>query len=293
MEWQHRLISTYISVCSYMRQGLNSTVLRMSNNSEAPLTDEEVMTIYMNGIMTGRTNVKSIYNFTRDHLVCWFPNLGTYESLIRRLNRLENAFIGLADLLVENSEIPKNTTKKLIDSMPIILAKNSRSNQAKTAPELADKGYCASKKEFYYGVKLHVLGAIQPGSIPFPEFIGTSKASLSDRVAFDMIAPYLSDCEVFADKAYIGKEKNITLKSENNLQVTTPVKKAIGKKSLDSADRMYSTLVSKIRQPIESFFNWLQEKTGIQIASKVRSSRGLNIHIFGKIAAALAMLPNI
>lgn len=31
-----------------------------------------------------------------------------------------------------------------------------------------------------------------------------------------------------------------------------------------------SNFVSKIRQPIESFFNWIQEKTGTQTASKIK-----------------------
>ena len=46
-------------------------------------------------------------------------------------------------------------------------------------------------------------------------------------------------------------------------------------------------MVSFVRQPIESFFNWLNEKTQIQKASKVRSSKGLLVHIFGRIAACL------
>jgi len=33
-------------------------------------------------------------------------------------------------------------------------------------------------------------------------------------------------------------------------------------------------------------FNWLIEKTDIQTASKVRSTKGLLVHVFGKIAAA-------
>lgn len=43
------------------------------------------------------------------------------------------------------------------------------------------------------------------------------------------------------------------------------------------------------RQPIESFFNWVESKTGIQIASKVRSLNGLLVHVFGKLAAALCI----
>ncbi|MBI4852731.1 MAG: IS982 family transposase, partial [Acidobacteria bacterium] len=35
---------------------------------------------------------------------------------------------------------------------------------------------------------------------------------------------------------------------------------------------------------------WLQEHTHIQLASKVRSRRGLLVHVFGRIAAALMLL---
>ena len=37
-------------------------------------------------------------------------------------------------------------------------------------------------------------------------------------------------------------------------------------------------------------FNWIQEKTGIQIASQVRSTQGLLVHVFGKMVAAMLML---
>ncbi|TDE45611.1 transposase [Flavobacterium rhamnosiphilum] len=57
-----------------------------------------------------------------------------------------------------------------------------------------------------------------------------------------------------------------------------------------TADDLFSTTISMVRQPIESFFNWLIEKTNIQKASKVKSSKGLLIHIFGKIATALINL---
>lgn len=53
---------------------------------------------------------------------------------------------------------------------------------------------------------------------------------------------------------------------------------------------LYSTAVSRIRQLIESLFNWLIEKTNIQRACKVRSIKGLLQHLFGKIVAAFTNL---
>jgi len=70
----------------------------------------------------------------------------------------------------------------------------------------------------------------------------------------------------------------------------TPVKKQKGQNMLDSADRLLSSAISSVRQPVESFFNWIEEKTKIQIASKVRSFEGLMVHIYGKLAAAFFIL---
>ena len=67
----------------------------------------------------------------------------------------------------------------------------------------------------------------------------------------------------------------------------TPVKKQKSQEFLDSADRLLSSAVSRIRQPIESLFNWIEEKTGIEYAAKVRSYRGLLVHVFGRLAAAM------
>ena len=46
---------------------------------------------------------------------------------------------------------------------------------------------------------------------------------------------------------------------------------------------LFSTAVSKVKQPIESLFNWLIEKIDIQGVSKVRSINGLLVHIFRRI----------
>jgi hypothetical protein len=70
----------------------------------------------------------------------------------------------------------------------------------------------------------------------------------------------------------------------------TPIKLKKGEpENLRQFDKAYNDLysrdVSAVRQPIEAFFNAIIEKTDIQRASKVRSSKGLLVHLFGKIAA--------
>jgi hypothetical protein len=94
--------------------------------------------------------------------------------------------------------------------------------------------------------------------------------------------------KIFADKAYQRGYEPVAEKEQFTLY--TPVKKEKGQKMLDAADRLLSTAISRVRQPIESFFNWIEEKTKIQVASKVRSYEGLMVHVFGKIAVALFLL---
>lgn len=54
---------------------------------------------------------------------------------------------------------------------------------------------------------------------------------------------------------------------------------------------IYSQLLfSGIRQPVETIFNWLIDKADIQKVSKVRSTKGLMIHIFRKLATAFISL---
>lgn len=73
----------------------------------------------------------------------------------------------------------------------------------------------------------------------------------------------------------------------------TPVKGVKGQSEImkqwdSAANDLFSRAVSKIRQPIEGLFGWLMVKTDIQRASNVRSTNGLIVHIFGRLAAAIS-----
>jgi hypothetical protein len=69
------------------------------------------------------------------------------------------------------------------------------------------------------------------------------------------------------------------------MSATATIANSAGKSNV--SPRIPRPAVAKVRQPIESFFAWVQEKTQVQLASKVRSEAGLLVHVFGKIAAAL------
>jgi len=76
------------------------------------------------------------------------------------------------------------------------------------------------------------------------------------------------------------------MKDEFNSEMLTPVKAIKGMpdalgKFYRAANDLYSRAVSKIRQLIEALFSWIIEKEAIQKARKVRSVKGLNLHVYG------------
>jgi hypothetical protein len=289
MDWQGKLISLYLFICNEYKKHLWAYCERMTNHADLSFSDEEVITIFLYGVTNKRRQLKEIYQEAERYLKPWFPKLPSYVAFVQRINRVCDIFVPLIESIQSN--LPAELYFKahqLIDSMPIVMAKQCRRFKAKVANELATpNGYCATKKMHYYGVKLHVLGCYQKGSLPIPSYIGLTNAGLGDRKAYEQILPELSD-NIFADKAYQKENKSIL--RDDFVLLHTPVNKQKGQKILDSADRLLSSAISSIRQPIESFFNWLEEKTSIQMASKVRSYNGLMVHVFGRLAAAFFLL---
>lgn len=263
MDWQLQLITVYVRVCDSWEKGIFETVQRFSNNNRFKLTDQEVATLYLFGVISGFKNVRTVYDYANRHLRQWFPALGEYQAFSYRLNRISSAFSALCENLVINQEVSSviGLRNWVVDSLPIVMAGPRTSARAKVAPDLADKGYCASKNLYFYGVKLHCVGLLKPNTIPAPSFVGLAPASVNDHNVFEQISTKLTAGRVFADKAYRDAEHQQRLLEKQNIHLLTPRGKVKGLFSMPGPET-FSMWVSSLRQPIESFFNWLQVKTG-------------------------------
>lgn len=265
---------------------------RLSNNWQPEFTDQELITIYLFGHFQGHFNQKRIYGYISQHFSDWFPALPSYSAFNRRLNELGEplkmlVFELTAKLAHENDLFAEQDC--VVDSLPIMLATRSRSNRAKVAIEQADCGYCASKAIYYHGVKLHILARKPYQSLPLPEILTVSRASAHDLPVLQGLAGKTAGI-LFADKAYKDQATERQW-AEQGVIICTPDKKTknteiyeVGKSGL------WSRFVSSMRQPIESLFNWMIEKTAIQNGSKIRSEDGLFVHCYGKLAASLYIL---
>ncbi|SDW01334.1 hypothetical protein [Nitrosomonas communis] len=148
-------------------------------------------------------------------------------AYVQRLNQVADVFAPLLALIQQGQETRNSGQVWLIDSFPVALAKQGHRFNACVAKELADSGYCSTKKLYYHGVRVHIIGRRQPGSLPIPEYIGVTGASDHDGKIFDQIRPQLHHNELYGDKAYQRPDAE-EVRQAQNLTVLTLVKNKKG-----------------------------------------------------------------
>jgi hypothetical protein len=285
---EHELIELYLLVCRFYDKRPDLKYQRLSN-FRPRCTDEELLTMYLFGHLQGFHEQRRIYQYVRRHWHGWFPNLPSYQAFNRRLNLLAPAFSELISDVLESAVVQlAPVADRLIDSLPVMLAKGTRCSTARVAREVADKGFCASKGSYYYGVKLHTIALRRTNQLPLPALLHLSRASQHDLSALRELNPDLGECVLFGDKAYADEETK-TVFAGRGTYLVTPYKRKRNEPETN-APALWSRFVSSFRQPIEGFFGWLIQRTNIQNASRVRSTKGLFVHCYGKLAVACLLL---
>lgn len=287
---KNQVIQIYLLVCDIYD---SQTVLKYqrASNFKPKFSDEEIVTIYLFGQLNERFKHRQIYDFIADYWLDWFPDLPSYQAFNRRLNLLADNFQTLFAHLLQTLHWQQNNLSAdyLVDSMPIMLASGTRAKQGKIAPEIAKCGFSAVKQTNFHGVRLHLVANKQTKSLPLPIQVWLKEANVHDLTALKEISDQLpAGINLFGDKAYADAHFKAELQKQQ-IQLLTPIKKP-KKQELSKAQKRFNKTVSSFRQPIESFFKWLIDKTDIQRASQVRSTEGLIIHCLGKLTFALLFL---
>ena len=134
--WQTNPIKLYCAVCDNSNT-IEAITQRQSNNFRLQFSDEECITVYLWGISQRRFEKKTIYKYSKSHLLEWFPKLPSYRTFSDLLNKLVPAFQFLAEhwLNVIGADVHKHM-EYIVDSCPVIFAKDPRSEYAKVAGEL-------------------------------------------------------------------------------------------------------------------------------------------------------------
>ena len=264
---------------------------RFSPNYIPFFTDTEFFTCGIFAELIRAKDRKTGYNYIVKYYHDWFPKLPSYSVYNRKLIKYNEAFAYIHKALVKKYGYADQAVA-MIDTAPIIVCQQQHSIHSEAAKPFVTKGYCAAKKEFYVGAKLQVIGRGRTNKLPLPaEFsLATAKMHDLDIAKEELPDSELENIDLFGDKAYIDRAFQLDLFESKRINIITPIKKAKGQERLSLFQNASNTIHSSKRQPIDSLFGWINERTGIQKASTVRSENGLFYHVAVKMVAALIMM---
>ncbi|PSQ96383.1 MAG: hypothetical protein BRD55_06880 [Bacteroidetes bacterium SW_9_63_38] len=219
MDAASTLIRIYLFICQRYRGRLAAAAQRQSNNADPDFTDEEVLTIYVFGLIKKRSPTSEIHEYAEDHFSDWFPDPPSYQSYDRRLNRLSAVFAPLVQEALSEISCRKTQEEvvRIADSMPIMLAEGPRASQAMVASDrLASVGYCSSKNTFFHGVELHVVAWERSGTLPLLQQAGLTPGSENDLRGYCVQSPD-AFCRPSRAEFSVETRPTVTVPSKNSL----------------------------------------------------------------------------
>ena len=193
---------------------------------QCQMNDAEIMTTALVASLFFRGNHESARAMLRQH--GYIPQMLSKSRFSRRLHRMKEIFIILFDLLGQTWKTLNTTSIYVIDSLPIAVCDNIRIRRSKIYSDEKFRGYQASKKRYFYGLKIHLM-VTQDGQ-PVECFL--THGGFGDVDALKYYAYELPDgAIIYADNAYNDYEIKDLLKEVDHIQLI-PMRKKNSKRAL-------------------------------------------------------------
>lgn len=231
-----QMTELYCFIDDYLKAHPRRAAWRSSPNCRPAFTDAEVLTIALMQSPLRVASLKQTYRLIQTNYGSAFPRLCSYQQWLARLHRLGD----LVGLLIEAARQTDGFRFSLyvIDSKPIPVCKPIRHRVVRLLRE-AGAYFSKTSVGWFFGFKLHVLlntdGRIVSAAL--------TAANLADREAALWLAQAADGGIVVADQSYGGPETCEALARQADLLVLT-----------SRAVRPKKGLMSRVRQPIETFF---------------------------------------
>ncbi len=229
------------------------------NKEKAKMSDAEIISIQLLIECLGKTQNSGYLYLKSNH-----SNLANYVER-SRFNRLVSSLFTVIKVIRKNMKRNENCEYKIVDSFPLVVNKFGRAYFGKRLKEYSSYGYCASKKEKYYGMKVHTVTDLNGNPIDYL----LTKANIDDREALYELSEMMSIDILFGDKGYVGSI-NDDLKVEKGIRLYA-LKRGNSK---DPLPKPFRNMISKLRRRIESTFNQMIEHFNIE---RVRSNSILGL----------------
>lgn len=269
------ILTAYVIIDELYHQFAPPEVTRRRHILNAKLSDSEIITISLCGELAGVDSENAWFSFVKRNYRHLFPQLCSRS----RFNRTRRALMQTTELLRQKMisvfPIPVSSYY-IVDSFPLAVCKFGRARYCKAfRGHGADYGKCPSKKETYYGYKVHALITLE-GYIASFEI---TPASTDDREGLRDLADHWSNVTILADKGYVGKNMKQEMQEKNICLFA--LKRSNSKENWPKSVRQ---LIFKLRRRVEIVFSQL---SGQLNAERVlaKSFQGLCTRLVNKVLA--------
>ena len=147
------IIWVYCLVCTYYEAVIKDYPVRRGGGFTPKLTDAEVLTMEICGEYFPQQTDKAIFRYFRSHYPHFFPNLTDRTLFVRQAANLWQISELIQQRMVEGGG-QRTANWQVIDTLPIPICRITRAKRSCFRGFDADYGYCAAKREHYYGFKL-------------------------------------------------------------------------------------------------------------------------------------------
>lgn len=212
------------------------------------LSDAEVMTIALvASYYYGGNYTMARWMLTEQKYIGNPLSKGCYS---KRLHRVRNSFLTLFSHLASCATAQQTAATYVLDSFPIAVCDNIRIRRCRLYHGEAYRGYIASKKRFFYGLRLHLLITATGQPVEFFLVPGASNdAGCLDLYDFDLPTP----ARIIADKAFTDYELEDVL-AEADLHLA-PLRKSNSKRPIPPWETFLRLSERRFIESVGSLFN--------------------------------------
>ncbi len=214
---------------------------KIKENIQCKLTMAEVILIGLvaHKYFAGNIQVTNVFMFEHKYI--------SYNLSKGRLNRrLHSLPKQILNKILKN--LSREKGEFAVDSFPIQVCKNIRANRCKIYKSHKYKGFCASKDEFYVGVKPMVIASTEEEIVEFRLF----PASVHDAKAIKQMKLSLPrGSRIYADKAFNDYKNEERVCNEKGIYLM-PIRKSNSKRKNSS---FIDHMIRKKRKIIETIFS--------------------------------------
>lgn len=267
------ILLVYTIIDDLYKQFVPASVSQRRNVNTAKMSDSEIITLSICGELVGTDSENAWYSFVKRNYRHLFPKLCSRT----RFNRTRRALLQVTELLrqklIQSFPIP-SSRYFVIDSFPLPVCRFGRARFCHSFRAYgANYGRCPSKKETYFGFKVHALITLE-GYITAFEI---TPASVDDREGLRDLAENQFGLVILGDKGYTGENLYDDMRKKGICLMS--LKPSNYKKNWPREIRQ---LIFRFRRRVETVFSQLSEQLNAERVL-AKSFRGLCTRLQNKV----------